>query len=160
MYACQWDEEVQETGQCSLNNCIPDSKPENLPLRPDKCTSSFPWVLPSICGSTLQHFRPHPFWFLNFSKQSGYESLKSWMQEENFCGLTEQNVQLPEAAEQGDNIGIYRPGLLESSLRSIGWRLVQDCLAPLPCPSCSLFQTSHMAGTRNRELLSFPGWEK
>lgn len=45
------------------------------------------------------------------------------MQEENICGLTKQNVELPKAAEQGDNIGIYSPGLLESSLRSAGRRL-------------------------------------
>lgn len=45
------------------------------------------------------------------------------MQEENIRGLTKQNVELPEAAEQGDNIGIYSLGLLESSLRSAGRRL-------------------------------------
>ena len=51
--------------------------------------------------------------------------MKTWnlgCKKKNICGLTKQNVELPEAAEQGDNIGIYSPGLLESSSRSAGRR--------------------------------------
>lgn len=78
------------------------------------------------------------------------------MQEENFCGLTEQKVQLPEAAEQEDNIGIYRPGLLESSLRSIGWRLVQDCLGPSPAQAAPPLNITH--GRHQKQRASFFPW--
>lgn len=53
------------------------------------------------------------------------------MQEETFCGQTKQNVQLTVAAEKEDNIGIYRLGLLESSLRSAGCEL-HRCLPTSP----------------------------
>lgn len=77
------------------------------------------------------------------------------MQEENFCGLTKQNVQLPEAAEQGDNIGIYRSGLLESSLRSVGRGCIEGCLPPSPTQSCFLSQASRVDSDRKRGPLSF-----
>lgn len=70
--------------------------------------------------STLQ---TTPFLISKFFRTKCVWKPEIWTQEENIRGLTKQNVELPEAAEQGDNIGIYSPGLLESSLRSAGWRL-------------------------------------
>lgn len=58
------------------------------------------------------------------------------MQEENFCGQTKQNVQLAVAAGKEDNIGIYRLGLLESSLRSVGCGL-QRGLPTSPSLHCA-----------------------
>lgn len=64
---------------------------------------------------------------------------------------------LPEAAEQGHNIGIYRPGLLESSLRSAEWRLPSRLPTFRPYPELlPLSNVTHPRWQKESFLLS-PG---
>lgn len=121
----------RDAGQCSLNNCIPDSKPENLhwdlinvPLHFPEDFAFHMWLNTSTLQTTsfliFEFFQTEWVW-----KPEILDAKK-----ERLLWTDWAKSSAAEGCRAGRQYRHLRPGLLRSSLREYWMEAVQDCLGP------------------------------